>query len=123
MLIGRLVMVVCLVVAQAGCTTTRAMTSVTPEQAKAELHVGDQVRLTTNTGEQVKLKLTAVTDEDLWGITPQGQRASYRFEDLHSVESERFSAARTAGAAVGLVYLLGVLGMLALVKGISSGSN
>ncbi|MES0873873.1 hypothetical protein, partial [Sinimarinibacterium thermocellulolyticum] len=101
--------------------TTRTMTRVTPEKAKTELKVGDQVRIETASGLTAELKLTAIDQERLWGTSPRGERLSFAFEELRSVESTRFSAAKTAGAISGTVVLLYILGILAFAIGISSG--
>lgn len=102
-----------LVLSLLGCTTTRAMTSVTPERARAELQVGDRVRLTTLSGQRWELKLRAVSDTQLSGVTPRGQILSFHYADLRSVESTRFSPEKTVGAmgvvAVTYIVLVAVL--------------
>lgn len=113
-----------LVLSLLGCTTTRAMTSVTPERARAELQVGDRVRLTTLSGQRWELKLSAVSDTQLSGVTPRGQILSFHYADLRSVESTRFSGAKTAGAALGVLlvlYAVAIYAIYAFVKALEDG--
>jgi hypothetical protein len=104
----RIGLVAWLIAALLGCSTTRAMTSVTPERARAELQVGDRVRLTTLSGQRWELKLSAVSETQLSGVTPRGQTLSFHYVDLQSVESTRFSPEKTAGAigAVAVIYVV-----------------
>lgn len=116
MLILRAALIMWVITALIGCSTTRAMTSVTPERAKSELRVGDSVRVTTLAGQHYQLKLTAVDDTSLWGTTTKGQRLTFKFDDLHSLESTRFSVAKTAGAIYGTFVALSLLGAYVLVR-------
>jgi hypothetical protein len=118
---ARVFAVALMALALAACSTTRTMTRVTPDKAKTELKVGDRVRIETASGLTAELKLTAIDQERLWGTSPRGERLSFTFDELRSIESTRFSAAKTAGAISGTVVLIYFLGILALARGLSSG--
>lgn len=116
----RAAVIIWIVTALFGCTTTRTMTQITPERAKSELRVGDSVRLTTVAGQQHELELTAVDETSLWGTTTKGQRLTFKFDDLHALESTRFSVGKTAGAIGGGFVALSVLAAYIFVQALES---
>jgi hypothetical protein len=87
-----------------GCTHTRSLSAVGPEQARSELRIGDEVRLTLHSGARQTLRLSAIDDESLSGTNAEGRRYRVPFADIQTVESQRFSAVKTGAAAgVGIV--------------------
>jgi hypothetical protein len=111
---------VLLVVCLAACSTTRTLGHATPEKARDELRIGDQVRITSTEGEQIQMKVTAVDEEAIWGVGRSGQRYKVEYAAIASVESTRFSAGKTAGTLGAGALVLYAAAIYVVVKAIQA---
>lgn len=92
------------------CTTTQALTPITPATAAAKLEPGDKVAITTKAGKHYRFEIVQVTDKAI-----VGPRGGVALKDIASLEVTEFSGAKTAGLGVG-VYA-GYVALIALVVG------
>lgn len=113
---------VCLI----GCTSMKAVetpTSATPAQVVA----GDQVQVTTKAGKLYVLEITEVSDDAMLGRDEAGKLWKVPFDQIQTLEVEKISAAKTAGATfagVGVVaVVLFVLGAIAFGKAIEEAGD
>jgi hypothetical protein len=108
-----------LALALLGCTTTRAMTVITPASVRAELRVGDWVQLTTLSGQEWQLRLTAIGEHQLWGVDPDGARQVFALSDIRELEVRRDSLANmvfvTLGGMAVIVIATGMLAAIAFI--------
>ncbi len=97
-----------------GCSTLSPV-EMTPEQVQEKIsegeviRVGDTVRIATTDGEIHKLKVTAVTAQQI-----VGDDINIAIDDIVAVETPEFSAGKTAALAGGAVLMWAVIVAVAL---------
>ena len=96
--------IVATLLAMVACTTMQPLTAATP-QLQQLLKVGDEVEITTNSGQQLNLKVQRIDDTGLHG---GGRDIAYG--DIRSISRKQISVGRTALLVVGIVALGAAIG-------------
>ena len=94
-----------------GCTTIQPLTA-NGSQLATTLKAGDQVEITTNSGQQLKFKVDTV---DANGVAGGGQRVA--FNDIQSISRKQMDTKRTT------MVVLGVLAAGALAAAAGGGGG
>jgi hypothetical protein len=105
-----------LALALIGCTTTRALTVITPASVRAELRVGDWVQLTTLSGQEWQVRLSAIGEHQLWGVDPDGARQVFALSEIRELEVHRDSFGNMVFVTMGGMAMIVIAsGMLAAI--------
>lgn len=104
-----------------GCTSMKAVER-PAVSAPSQIIVGDEVRVTTKAGKAYALEITEMADDAMIGRDDAGKLWKVPFEQIQTLEVEKLSAGKTAGATfagVGVAAVaLFVLGAIAFGKAI-----
>lgn len=122
----RTIIVILLCICMLGCTSMQAVEG--PVLAEpTQLSTGDSVQVTTKAGRSYELTVTELSNDAITGQDDDGKLWKVPFDQVRSLEIERFNTAKTAGAtAAGLsltAIVLIVLGTIAFGKAIESGGD
>lgn len=108
---------VCLV----GCTSMKAV-DVPTSSRPPDFSVGDTIQISTKSGASYKLKVTELAQSSVSGTDDSGKRMKVRFDQIATVQVEKLSTGKTAGAGLGfsllIVGLLFVVGVVAYGQGL-----
>lgn len=109
-----------------GCTSMKAVERPTVA-APSQVVVGDEVRVTTKAGKIYALEVTEMAVDAMIGRDDAGKLWKLPFEQIQTLEVEKLSAGKTAGATfAGLgvaAVALYVLGAIAFGKAIEDASD
>jgi hypothetical protein len=112
----------------AACTTIKPVYDLDDEPFATQLKAGDRVRLTYLDGRSKEINITAVTETEIRGtihkntpFQPRGAAVVADWQDVHTVETVKISAIKTAGAALGVIVAIPFLALGALMAGAAGG--
>lgn len=81
-----------------GCTSMQPIKESTPQNAREQLEVGDEVRVVATNGTAYELVVTRVGDDSFSGKAENGKHYKVPYAAIQSIEAEQVSAAKTGGA-------------------------
>lgn len=106
------------------CTTIKPVYNIDDESYASQIKAGDRVRLTLLDGRVSEIRVTEVGETEIKGTIhkntqyqPRGALLVADWEDVHTVETVKISAIKTAGAAVGVVVAIPFLAVGAVMAG------
>jgi len=102
--------VVLVIVGLFGCTTMQTIQQPSPTNIQKNVDVGDQVSIDTRAGRHFDLKVTSVTEAELFGTDKDDKRWRVPYKDIEKIEVKEASALKTTGVALAIVG--GVLAVL-----------
>jgi len=102
------------------CTTMRPIEGFEPAKAQQHVQVGDEVRIVLASGAVYELVVTKVEADSLVGKAESGKHWRIKYDAIKQIESEESDALTSVAAGVGItavvLYVVAVLGALALFK-------
>lgn len=109
-----------------GCTSMKAV-EVPSSGAAPQFSVGDTIRVSTKAGAFHRFKVTDVSGNAVGGSDEAGRPVKVAFDQITSVQVEKRSAAKTAGAGVAagvlILAVLFVVGIIAFGKAMKSSDD
>ena len=107
-----------------GCTSMQPIKEFTPQNAREQLEVGDEVRVVATNGTTYELEVTRVGDDSFSGKAENGKRYKVPYAAIQSIEAEQISAAKTGGAIGAttiVLYALAVAFFVMVAEDIAEG--
>jgi len=95
-----------------GCSTFQRLPGTDQATITSQVAVGDSVKITKNDGEEVRFKVSEITDS---GIGGEGQFVAY--SDIGEFRSAQFSTGATVGISVMTGFILFLIVGLAVLAG------
>jgi len=95
-----------------GCSTFQRLPGTDQATITSQVAVGDSVKITKNDGEEVRFKVSEITDS---GIGGEGQFVAY--SDIGEIRSAQFSTGATVGISVMTGFILFLIVGLAVLAG------
>jgi hypothetical protein len=90
-----------------GCTTFIRVERPIQNNIGHQLNRGDTVLATMKSGEVIKLKVVAISDFEISGLTSKGNSVTLKYTEIKELSKKRFSTAKTTGlAVVGSIFLI-----------------
>ncbi len=112
-----LALLLCAVIALNGCTRTNNIKA-DPDWIPQDVKVGDEVKITTHSGEEYSFWVREVGEDALSGSEQQlgkGEHYTVAYDDIAYIEVRTLDGPRTAG------IVLAVLGLVAAIVALGSG--
>jgi len=107
-----------------GCAPARvAAPGANGELQELRLKSGDRIRVVTTKRQRYTFEITEIRPAEFAGVTlepgphetlPKGQLIEVPYDELALLEVRRFSAVHTAGAVVGGVFIVGMIGLVVI---------
>lgn len=102
------------------CTTIKPIDLEEQSTYAQEIEVGEKVRLVYLDERVKEIRVSNVNEQEIIGRLESGGVVIADWRDIYAAERVEISAAKTAGAAVGIVIAIPVLAVLAVMSGCAS---